>query len=385
MKRVCLLLILALVLALSVASAHAFPFPYTDVRGQALGGAYVAAAKGVGSVNYNPAGLARGRMFEFVAPATVRFDDHIDIDAKLTQIENITGGQDFATWAPGATTTDLDQIVSLISQLNVSGENSIDLMMYASGGVSLNVFNFAGAVSYNYEVIASMITSMDTINVNTASSTATTFISNNTSTLLFKGLEDRQVVLTGAKEFGSYALGANLRQIQAKTYATSLALFNNTNPNIKDELTKNGKSESATAIDVGLQFELLPTLRGGVVGKNINSPEFTLPGTAGTLELESRYRAGIAWDLPIVMVVADLDLTTTTSLSGAEFREMAVGAEINLVGIQLRAGFSQNLALDSANALIHAGFGVGGFLDVAASADADGKSISGGAAISLKF
>lgn len=385
MKRFCILLILVLVLAFSVASVHAFPFPHTDVRGQALGGAYVAAAKGVGSVNYNPAGLARGRMFEFVAPATLRFSDHIDIDDKLTQIENITGGSTFATWASGASTTNLDQIVSLIGQLNVSGENSIDLRIYTSGGVSLNVFGIAGAVSYNYEVIASMITSMDTVNVNTTSAVASTFVGNNTSTLQFRGIEDRQVVLTGAKEFGSLALGVNLRQIQATAYATSLVLFDNTDPDIRDELTVNGVSESATAIDVGIQFELLPTLRGGLVGRNVNSPEFTLPGTAGILELESRYRAGIAWDLPIVMVVADLDLTTTKSLSGAEFREMAVGAEINLVGIQLRAGYSKNLALDSADAIIHAGFGLGGFLDVAASADAGGKSISGGAAISLKF
>jgi len=267
--------------------------------------------------------------------------------------------------------------------LNVAGENSVDLRIYTSGGVSMNVFGLAGAVSYNYEVIASMITSMDTTNIDTTPGPS--FIGTNNSELLFRGIEDRQVVFTGAKEFGSYALGVNLRQIQAKTYATSLTLLNNTNPDIKDELTKNGKSESATAIDVGLQFELLPTLRGGLVGRNVNSPEFTLPGTAGTLELESRYRAGIAWDLPIVMVVADIDLTTTESLSGAEFREIAVGGEINLVGIQLRAGYSKNLALDSADAIIHAGFGLGGFLDVAASADADGKSISGGAAISLKF
>jgi len=383
MKRFCILLILVLVLALAVASAHAFPFPYTDVRGQAMGGAYVAAAKGVGSVNYNPAGLARGRMFEFVAPATIRFSDHIDIDDTLSQIEDISGGLDFATWAATASTTDLNQIVSLMGQLNVAGENSVDLRIYTSGGVSMNVFGLAGAVSYNYEVIASMITSMDTTNIDTTPGPS--FIGTNNSELLFRGIEDRQVVFTGAKEFGSYALGVNLRQIQAKTYATSLTLLNNTNPDIKDELTKNGKSESATAIDVGLQFELLPTLRGGLVGRNVNSPEFTLPGTAGTLELESRYRAGIAWDLPIVMVVADIDLTTTESLSGAEFREIAVGGEINLVGIQLRAGYSKNLALDSADAIIHAGFGLGGFLDVAASADADGKSISGGAAISLKF
>ncbi len=386
MKRFCILLILVLVLAFSVASVHAFPFPHTDVRGQAMGGAYVAAAKGVGSVNYNPAGLARGRMFEFVAPATLRFSDHIDIDDKLTQIENITGGSTFATWASDtATVSQRAQIESLINQLNVSGENSIDLMMYTSGGVSVNVFGIAGAVSYNYEVIASMITSMDTTNVTTTDPTASDFIGGNTSTLQFRGIEDRQVVLTGAKEFGSLALGVNLRQIQATAYATSLVLFDNTDPDIRDELTVNGVSETASAIDVGLQLELAPTLRGGVVARNINSPEFTLPGTAGTLKLESRYRAGIAWDLPIVMVVADIDLTTTESLSGAEFREIAVGGEINLVGIQLRAGYSKNIALDSSDAIIHAGFGLGGFLDVAASADADMKSISGGAAISLKF
>jgi len=386
MKRFCILLVLLLVLALTVASAHAFPFPHTDVRGQAMGGAYVAAAKGVGSVNYNPAGLARGRMFEFVAPATLRFSDHIDIDDKLTQIENITGGSTFATWASDtATVSQRAQIVSLINQLNVSGENSIDLMMYTSGGVSVNVFGIAGAVSYNYEVIASMITSMDTTNVTTTDPTASDFIGGNTSTLQFRGIEDRQVVLTGAKEFGSLALGVNLRQIQATAYATSLVLFDNTDPDIRDELTNNGVSETASAIDVGLQLELAPTLRGGVVARNINSPEFTFPGSAGTMKLEPRYRAGVALDLPIVMVVADIDLTTTESLSGAEFREIAVGGEINLVGIQLRAGYSKNIALDSSDAIIHAGFGLGGFLDVAASADADMKSISGGAAISLKF
>ncbi len=383
MRKVYIMLLVAMVLTMVSATVHAFPFPYSDIRGQGMGGAYVAAAKGVGSVNYNPAGLERGRLFEFVAPVSARFDDHIDVDDKLNQIEGITGGTTFSTWAATATTADLDQIVSIINQLNVPGENSIDLTVFASGAVSLNIFGFAAAVGYDYEVIASMITSMDTANIDTTA--GATFVGNNTSELQFKGIEDRQLVLTAARDFGTYSLGANVRQIRAKTYFTTLGLFDNTNPNIKDELTKSGNSESATALDVGLQFELAPTLRGGIVGRNINSPDFNLPNSGGKLELESRYRAGVAWDLPMVDLVGDIDLTTTESLSGAEFREVAVGAEIDLVAVKFRAGFSKNLALDGASSLIHAGFGLGGFLDLAASSDSDGQSFSGGAAISLKF
>ena len=385
MRKIYILLLVVMVLAMVSATAHAFPFPYSDIRGQGMGGAYVAAAKGVGSVNYNPAGLERGRLFEFVVPVSVRFDDHIDINDKLDQVNGLTGGATFSTWAATATTADLDQLVSIIGQLNVPGENSVDLNVFASGAVSLKIFGFAAAVGYDYEVIASMITSMDTTNVTTANPLAADFVGNNTSNLLFKGIEDRQLVLTAARDFGTYALGANLRQIQAKTYFTTLALFDNTNPNIKDELTKNGNSESATALDVGLQFELMPTLRGGIVARNINSPEFTLPNSGGKLELEPRYRAGVALDLPMVDLVGDIDLTTTESFSGAQFREVAVGAEIDLVVVKFRAGFSKNLALDGANSIIHAGFGLGGFLDLAASADSDGQSFSGGAAISLKF
>jgi hypothetical protein len=74
--------------------------------------------------------------------------------------------------------------------------------------------------------------------------------------------------------------------------------------------------------------------------------------------LEARYRAGAAIDLAVFRIVADMDLTEVESFGGTKYQEFAVGAELKLPVVALRAGLSQNTAESDDPALFHAGLGL---------------------------
>ena len=382
MKRNIIFLMAVLLVLGAGSAAHAFPFPYTDVRALGMGGAYVAGGSGVSAVNYNPALLAKGKHLELVLPvATVRVDDHIGIQDKLDSIDALLGGQDPALWALTATSTDLATLDNLIISLDQPGKNSVDAEVYGGAAVGLNAFGLMVGVGYSDLIDASVITNMDTANLS-----ASGYVGNN-STLEFKGLDARQIIISAAREFSGFTLGANLRQINGSSYMHTISAFNNSGNIDLDTLKQSEHDYTATAVDVGFLTSLTPLVDVGVVARDLVAPKAEF-FDGSTYEPDTRYRAGVSINLALLHVVGDFDLSTTESFSGAKYREMAVGAELALPVLKLRGGVSKNTALDGAPEVLHLGVGFSLLavkFDLGGAFDTDNQNLVAGARLSFKL
>ncbi len=382
MKRNIIFLMAVLLVLGAGSAAHAFPFPYTDVRALGMGGAYVAGGSGVSAVNYNPALLAKGKHLELVLPvATVRVDDHIGIQDKLDSIDALLGGQDPALWALTATSTDLATLDNLIISLDQPGKNSVDAEVYGGAAVGLNAFGLMVGVGYSDLIDASVITNMDTANLS-----ASGYVGNN-STLEFKGLDARQIIISAAREFSGFTLGANLRQINGSSYMHTISAFNNSGNIDLDTLKQSEHDYTATAVDVGFLTSLTPLVDVGVVARDLVAPKAEF-FDGSTYEPDTRYRAGVSINLALLHVVGDFDLSTTESFSGAKFREMAIGAELALPVLKLRGGLSKNMALDGAPEVLHLGVGFSLLavkFDLGGAFDTDNQNLVAGASLSFKL
>ena len=382
MKRNIIFLMAVLLVLGAGSAAHAFPFPYTDVRALGMGGAYVAGGSGVSAVNYNPALLAKGKRLELVLPvATVRVDDHIDIQDKLDSIDALLGGKTISAWAasnPG-TLTAMDNLINSLAQ---PGKNSVDVEVFGGAAVGLNAFGLMVGVGYSDLIDASVITAMDTANIG-----STTNYLNNSSTLEFKGIDARQLVLSAAREFSGFTLGANLRQINGSSYFNTISAFNNSGNIDLDTLKQSEHDYTATALDVGFLTSLTPLVDVGIVARDLVAPKAEF-FDGSTYEPDTRYRAGVSINMALLHVVGDFDLSTTESFSGAKFREMAIGAELALPVLKLRGGLSKNMALDGAPEVLHLGVGFSLLavkIDLGGAFDTDNRNLVAGASLRFKL
>jgi len=146
---------------------------------------------------------------------------------------------------------------------------------------------------------------------------------------------------------------------------TSGTLFQN--------FTKNYKASGSLALDLGLLYDLKEKYRTrvGIIGKNINQPQFSQPeaaisdGLSDKYTLDSQWRAGVAvWPLNWILVAADYDLTENkTTVEGYNSRLFGMGAELNAfnrnwLNIALRAGILKNMANSQAPLTYTAGLGL---------------------------
>jgi hypothetical protein len=133
------------------------------------------------------------------------------------------------------------------------------------------------------------------------------------------------------------------------------------------------KSSWSPSIDLGFLWDvnkkyhrLLMNPKIGFVIRNINSPRFDRPGTAGGVyRLDRQARLGFAlqpakfWNLLI-----DIDVTKNkTVVNGFDSQQFAMGTEINIINrkgfnIPLRLGICKNLAEDSSKMAYTLGTGV---------------------------
>lgn len=363
MRRIVILSFAVVLLAGSAASLQAFPFPYTDARALGMGGAYVANGSGAASVNYNPAALLSGGRIEIVVPnLNVRVDDHGGLVDVVDQIGNLDAG----------IPAEAAQIAGLLT--GIDGD-AVDLVGYATATLGMNFPGIGVAFGYS-----------DLIDASVQAIVGSTNIAAPAATLFYGALEGQQVVITAAKDFGGVKIGANLRQVESTTYFNVEDLL--TAPDIDlDAVTEGVEVEDDfTAIDVGILVSLTPLLEVGLVGRNVNEPEFDT--FISTEQIEARYRAGAALDLAALRIVADMDLTEVESFSGTKYQEVAVGAEFKLPVLALRAGISQNSAESGDPTLLHAGVGLG-FpvlkIDIGGMMGDSGDFYAAGANLTLEF
>ena len=353
MKRVTIILTAAIIIMTFASAAWAVSFPITDVRALGMGGAFVAAGEGIGAVNYNPALLAKNTTAGVVVPELIgRFEDHIGM---VDLIDDLGNAYD---------TADTTQMIAILDQLDQGG--AVDLNLYAGIGAGFGIFGISGGVTYADLIYGTAYP--NNIDAGNLSPSATT------NTLELRGVEARQLIITGAKSFGNILVGANLRNINATTYTDSESLF--TDPDI-DITTGTEAKESAVAWDVGAVLGLSPMLDLGIVARDVGGTDL------GVIEFDTRYRVGAAVNLATFTIAADYDITEDDTGSTA-YKEWAVGAEFDVWAIALRAGMSQNTGLSGAPTLLHFGLGLG-FLDLGAAYADEGNYYMAGVNLSLGF
>jgi len=346
---------IVMIMMLLVPSAWSLPFPITDVRALGMGGAFVAAGEGIGAVQYNPALLAKDANVGVVLPEVVaRIEDHIGV-ADLIDDLNKLGPADTA-------------VIPILNKLNKGG--SLDVQAGGSVGAGFGLFGISAGVSYSRLIYGTAFPS----NISTQSANLT---NSNYNQLQYSAVVAKQIVFTGAKSFGNLVFGANLRNIDATSYEHSAWLFDDPGTGIGDVTDHKVSDKSATSIDVGAVMKLTPLLDLGIVGKDINRPDL------GALKLDPRYRIGAALRLPVITIAADYDLTKD-DVGGTDYKDWALGTEMDLWAVKLRAGLSNNSALSGAPTLIHLGVGLG-FLDVGAAYAKDGDYYMAGVNLGVGF
>jgi hypothetical protein len=213
-------------------------------------------------------------------------------------------------------------------------------------------------------------------------------IANNTSTVQFKGIGIAEFPLTyGLALSDDFAIGGNLKFMKARVYNVAVKLFNTDFNNALNLALDDYVESNNFGLDLGFLYRPGEQLRFGIVGRNLNSPEFDMKKVLLTdpdqLEEEPQIRAGLAYKpANFITIAADIDLTINETTVGNNFESQTVGAgvEFDLTVVQLRAGAYKNLAEDDIGLIYTAGLGVNLWLvnlDIGAAISKDTTEIDG--------
>ena len=193
----------------------------------------------------------------------------------------------------------------------------------------------------------------------------------NTSRLLFKGIGLLEVPFTyGVGLTENLAIGTNLKYMRARVYNTPVQIFN-TDLTTALEKAKNDYEDSQNfGVDVGLLYRLGNAFRFGIVGRNLNSPEFDmkklLSDDKDHLTEEAQVRAGIAVKpLSFLTLTLDVDLTKNDTNISSDYKSQLVsgGLEVNVFKVlNLRAGAYKNISEADIGVVYTAGLGVNLYL-----------------------
>ncbi|MFI5304229.1 MAG: conjugal transfer protein TraF [Nitrospiria bacterium] len=193
-------------------------------------------------------------------------------------------------------------------------------------------------------------------------------LSNNTSSLIFRGIAVTEVPITYGRAISEdLSIGGNLKFMQGRAYHSIVPVFNNFSDALNKAEDKYEESQNF-GLDLGLLYRLGDKLRFGMVGRNLNGPSFAMPsivlnGPDDSIRELPEVRAGIAYKpLSFLMFAADVDLTRNdTTMPGESYKSQNVagGMELNIFKfIQLRGGIYTNLAENDIGPVYTAGLGL---------------------------
>lgn len=199
--------------------------------------------------------------------------------------------------------------------------------------------------------------------------------SQNTSGVNSIGLEARELRVGYA--YGLYGrtllLGTAARYIRATTYYNHTSIFDVSQDNlgsiIVNSLKQNSKTTSAFTFDVGVLFNVLSTVRVGVVAASLTEPKFdvkqstttaSLSGAPASVRLPRTVRAGASvTPMSALTVAIDYDLlASNTLIPGTKSRQFAAGVEINLPIFAIRGGTWHDFQAIDPHWSYSAGFGL---------------------------
>ena len=167
--------------------------------------------------------------------------------------------------------------------------------------------------------------------------------------------------MTYGKKFmeDKLSIGGNLKMMQGETYYQFIRfnLMEEGDDTYDDILNKKNKKNSTQfGLDLGAMYKFNKLFRVGLTGRNLNGPKFKYAGP-GKFKIDPQYRLGGAFQLSnVVLLTADMDITTneSESLDGFDSRMFGLGAELRvpLLAMSLRGGMFKNLAADEGDGMV---------------------------------
>jgi len=172
--------------------------------------------------------------------------------------------------------------------------------------------------------------------------------------LSFEGVLATEIGVSIARKFDvmgselSIGIKPKVVQYEAKFFDESVLTIGDS----LSDLTDDGSTvelDDVVTVDLGVAYDLTDSVRLGFVAKNLITDDFQVG--AFTFEVNTEYRAGIAYHSDFLTVGFDLDLKENDPLlsnpvfSGLKTQYASVGAEFNVFDyVQLRVGASENIA-----------------------------------------
>lgn len=162
---------------------------------------------------------------------------------------------------------------------------------------------------------------------------------------------------------GTLSLGASAKAMQGITYGQTIDVDTDTDE-LADRFDDDKMTSTAFGVDAGVLFQpyVMKHLTLGVVGKNLNSPQFKTANAAENFMVDPMYRAGAAYGLfnDHLDLAVDYDLSKNDTAFG--YKAQYLGGGINLhpsSWLSIRAGAMSNMADDTEGIIYTGGFGIG--------------------------
>ncbi len=386
----------------AAAAAQAMSFQPLGFESMGMGGAGVASSTGSMAAYYNPALLAvNGHKTEIVLSGGIGVSEY-NLAENIDRLSNddLSGTiQRIADNAPidGSNTANGDsaRMQDALSVLKDMSGRTSGLVLTPGGAFGVQVQNFGIGVYVTSEATATPIidpnrldlvvlgtyngqdyyAAYDPITDTYTQSDQATYeatsleyaLNNNLTYLSLQGLSIGEVPFSYGHAFetsaGTIGVGGSMKYMYGLTYDTKVGIDTNSG-DLNDAFKDRDRSSSALGVDLGAYYTPAaePNLRFGIVGKNLNSPEFDTV-TERVYKVDPMVRAGVYYaGLDHWLDFAfDIDLTANKTFLD-DIDSQYIGGGINIHPNQwfsLRLGAMQNVADDTFGTVLTAGLGLG--------------------------
>jgi hypothetical protein len=319
-----------------------------------MGGAFVAFADDATATYWNPAAIPTRRLN----------DINIVFDAKCSQTSDLlTRMQDINDLGLANNPTKAVEFGNILNSIQADAP-------FLSGGKDYGIFYTNDIFSAGY-FEHSMITGNSTIDLTRLDVNASSenFVMKNESSLNLRRIQFSEYIFGGGYPLFSEDsfIGATIRYVKTSTAVVSRNLISDIETDYNEidfafeDFSDYSYSDSIITFDLGTLFYLVPTVRVGVVGRNLLSPSFEISETE-KLTLKAQWRAGLAIQvMNSVMLTADMDISKNQYFGeGFSYRQAAAGLEVGLFenSVFIRGGMSKNTAESGTPLIFCGGLGV---------------------------
>jgi hypothetical protein len=391
MKKLLFLTVLALSVTLPASHALSVEFAPIGSESISMGGAGVASAKSAYAPYYNPALLAEYRNnidVTIAAGASVR---DVDLGKAIDELSSldIYGSIENIAQDPVKYVNNIETSINILS--SIPAQNGLQVMPGVNLGCQIKQFGIgmytiseatatavidqqhldividtgSGYLRYNpSDPTNPIITTQADYNANSIE-----YALNNGLTYIdLTGLAYVEIPISAGyqfnTEFGTIDVGGSIKIMPGYTLDKNISIDTATK-DIVEDLRKDTKSSVSWGIDLGLLYKppRLDKLSIGVVGKNLNTPQFKT-SSYDNLKVKPMARAGIAYDglvLDMISVAIDCDLTKNETYIPGYYSQY-VGGGVSVTPIRwfsVRAGLMQNIQETSEGLIITGGLGIG--------------------------